>query len=354
MTRTRKIINWTLTLAITSSMIWVLASNKTAMDEEAIAASKSSLYIPVETTTLQHAPMTNTFNAGGTLQAVHELKLLSETQGRITRIFHNEGEKLKKGDIIVKVDDELLRANMSLLEVNYEKCLKDYERMQNLNAGNAISKNQLEQSRLAYKKAEADLISIRRRVADTEVKAPIKGTLNKDYYEEGSLLSPGIPVCDIVDISRLKAVLKLTEEEIMQVSGGDTVSISIPSAKATPYRGVITTIAVKGDASMKFDVEIEFNNTSSILKAGMYANVTFTGNNTHPVWLIPRAAITGSIKMPEVFIAQGEKAEKRKITTGRIMDDKVEVTGGLDATDALIVKGQLNLTDGRRIKIMNQ
>ncbi len=330
-----------------------LTSNKQAIQEEATLASQTIGEIPVQVKTPEMGKINQQVVTTGTISANEELVVLSESQGKVKKVNCSVGDRVRKGDVLIEIDDEIIAANVLVAEANWEQQKKDIERMERLAEGNAIAKHDLEQARIGLKKAEADLIQTRKALRDTKIKAPISGTINKRMVEFGQFVAGGMPVCEIVNTAKLKIWTKVPEKDIFKLNKGQEVTITIPAIPGKTFAGKINSIGEKADKSMKFEAEVILNNPEGTqhLKAGLFAEVSIPVEAAE-TFIIEKAALVGSMKNPSVYVVEGDKAILRDIVIGDNNEKYIEVIGGLNKTELVVVTGQLNIHDGDRVKII--
>jgi RND family efflux transporter MFP subunit len=340
-------------LVLVSLAAYKLNANKEQIRETTELASQTISEIPVKIVAPQTGTINKQISTTGTVSATEELMVLSETQGKVKKIHKNVGDRVQKDEVIIEVDDEVIAANVLVAEANFEQQSKDIERLQRLEQGNAISKHDLEQARIALKKAEADLITARKALRDTKIKAPISGIINKRLVENGQFIAGGMPICEIVNTSKLKIWVKIPEKDIFKLAKGQAVNVTIPSLPGKTFNGKINSIGEKADHAMKFDAEVVMDNHKGEqrLKAGLFSEVLIPVEATETI-LIEKTAITGSMKNPSVFVVESDKAVKKEIITNESDEKFVEVVSGLKEEDRVVVSGQLNLNDGDRVKII--
>ncbi|MEZ5102973.1 MAG: efflux RND transporter periplasmic adaptor subunit [Draconibacterium sp.] len=340
-------------LVLVGLAAYKLNSNKEKIRETTELASQTISEIPVKIVLPQLGTINKQISTTGTVSATEELMVLSETQGKVKKIHKNVGDRVQKDEVIIEVDDETIAANVLVAEANFEQQTKDIERLQRLEQGNAIPKHDLEQARIGLKKAEADLITARKALNDTKIKAPISGIINKRLVENGQFVAGGMPVCEIVNTSKLKIWVKVPEKDIFKLAKGQIVNVAIPSLPGKTFNGKINSIGEKADNAMKFDAEVVMDNQNGEqrLKAGLFSEVLIPVEATETI-LIEKTAITGSMKNPSVFVIEGDKAVMKQIIINESDDKFVEVVNGLKKEDRVVVSGQLNLNDGDRVKII--
>ncbi len=338
-------------IALVALAAYKLNSNKQQIKAETALASQTIGEVPVKVASPQTGSISKQISATGIVSATEELTVLSETQGKVKKICKNVGDPVLKDQVIVEVDDETISANVLVAEANYEQQKKDIERMERLEQGSAIAKHDLEKARIGLKKAEADLITARKALRDTKIKAPISGIVNKRMVENGQFVAGGMPICEIVNTSKLKIWIKIPEKDIFKLKKGQPVNVNIPAFPGKTFSGKINSIGEKADNSMKFDAEVVMDNHDGEqhLKAGLFTEVSIPVEAAQTI-LVEKTAIVGSMKNPSVFVVEGDKAVKKDIVTNESDDKFIEVVSGLKKEDRVVVSGQLNLHDGDRVK----
>ncbi len=333
--------------------VYKLKSNKALIESEIDLAQRKVDKIAVSVDSVHTGILGENIVATGTLEASEVLTVVSETQGKIVSIFKEKGDKVNKDDVIAKVDDEVIAANVLTAEANYSQFEKDIDRLTRLSEENAITKRDLEQANIGLKKAKADLITARKALSNTRIKAPISGYINNDYITTGQFLGGGSPVCEIVNTNSLILNIKVTENEVYKMENGQAVTIHLSAFPDEEFTGHITSIAEKADMAMKFNVEIKLTNDyKTHLRSGLYAEVILPVQSKKHL-LINKMAIVGSMEKPVVYVVENGKAKKREIICGQGNNGYIEVLRGLSKDNVLIVSGQLNINDGDNVRIVN-
>lgn len=330
-----------------------LLFNKKKIDEKARLDGNLET-IPVFVEELKRSSMSGTFESNGTFTAIHELTLMAEGQGRVTQLLFNTGDNVSAGKLLVTLDDELIRSQLSLAEASLVKSKNDLRKYEDLLADDAISSQQVEEVRLGLKKSETDLAALHKQLENASVRAPISGTITKRFIEKGSLVMPGSPIAEIVDVGHLKFIANVAESEAVLISEGQKVTLTSSLFPGVTFEGTVRSIGVKADESRRFPVEVEVaNNPSHRLRAGMFGTAVFSTGTGRESLMIARQAIIGSIKNPRVYVVEGDMAVLRDIRIGTATDKRVEVLDGLREGDRVVISGQINLDDHSRINIVS-
>ncbi|WP_276497218.1 efflux RND transporter periplasmic adaptor subunit [Pontibacter litorisediminis] len=349
----KKVIYILVALVALGAIGYKLMSNKEQMAANAAVAEIKSDAIPVRITEVKQEKLDKSFTAQGNFAPIQSLTLLSETQGQITKVLKRKGDKVKAGELLVQVESNTMAADLATAQTNAEKAKRDLERFENLAEGDAITKRQLEEARLAAKSTQAQLVAARQRLTKTRITAPISGEINEIYVEVGSYLNPGTKLYDIVNVDKLKLKVKASESEVLLINKGDKVTVKANAGAGQEYEGIVTAIAAQADPTLKFDVEVEVQNAANNnLRAGMYGTAYFEVADQRDAMLLPREAIVGSIQNPSVYVVNNGVANTRKVKVGVVTQDKVEVLEGVQPGEKVVQSGQINLREGIKVSVL--
>ena len=354
----KKVLIVLISLVAVGSMAYTLYANKEEMEENAKLADITSDAIPVETTTAERIALNSEVSVNGTFEAISDLVMLSETQGKVVKVYVDKGALVRKGALLAQVENELLQTQVTVAQSNYEKLKSDLARFTKLLESEAVTERQVEDVRLGLMNAEAQYRAAKKRYEDTYIRASTSGSINNDFIQEGAFVAPGARLYEIVDISKLSLEVKLTAREALNVAVGDEVNITSPVYPGISFSGVVTSIAAKADGTLKYAVELQMaNNTEHQLKPGMYATAHFEFEKTQPSLYLNRRALVGSLQNPQVFVVYQDSLDKVRLvdlTVGEVTDNRVEVLKGIDENDRVVLTGQINLTEGTRVRQLNQ
>ena len=182
---------------------------------ETNSPDKKQLYgdVPVSTTIVKKMQLVNNISLVGVVNASNDVNVISEAQGLVMDVKVKVGDNTNVGTVLFQIDDIIMQSNLASADINYLKAKRDFERSETLYQENSISAAQLDLARLGMKAAESQLTLAKKQLSDTKIKAPISGTINKLIVDVGTMVNPGTPVANIVDISTLKVLLNVSRVE---------------------------------------------------------------------------------------------------------------------------------------------
>jgi RND family efflux transporter MFP subunit len=341
-------------IVVLAVILAVLFMNKRKMAVSTANAIKDVYSVSVEKASKK--VISESLSLVGTVSANNDVNIVSEAAGKITGVFVKVGDYKHAGSILFQVDDELKKAAFMSAEANYIKAKKDYERIQSLFSQKASTDSQLDAARLGAAVAEAQYITAKRQLNDTQIKTPISGYVTSRNIDLGSMVqgpSSGTLVANIVDISRVKVKLNVSEKDAFVLKTGDRVSVTTDVYSGVTFKGRIESIGAKGDDAHTYPIEITITNEQNHpLKAGMFARVEFTTLNNRNVIVIPRNALVGSIRNPQVFVVENGATKLRNLTVGNESGTSVEVLQGLMEGEDVVVSGQNNIEDNTKVTVL--
>ncbi len=347
----KRVTSFLIAVAIVAAMIVVLLLNKKANQQKTELASLVSTAIPVQLDVVVEEAFTTQFTSNGVLEPIKELSYVSDVAGRVVRIAVEKGDRVQKGQTLVQVDDEMLKADYAASESAYKALKTDYERFSTSKESGGVSAQQLDNIRTQLIAAESRLVSSKRRLADATVKAPIAGYINERYIEVGAYLNPGTRLFDLVDDSKFKLKCTVTEAQVLQIKKGQSVSVTCDAFPDQSYTGILSFIGKKVGAGLNYPVEIILPSGKELM-SGLYVSAQFGSQRQQKGLLIPRNAVSGSVKSASVYVVEAGIAHRHNVIIGSLVGSRVEVTKGLQAGDSIVVAGLIDVSDG--VNVVNR
>ncbi|TCN60949.1 efflux RND transporter periplasmic adaptor subunit [Flavobacterium circumlabens] len=352
----KTIITIVIIIAALGVIGYVLNNNKKENKAKTDIVAEKNAAVSVKVAAVKTEEISLSFVANGNFEPIQELTFSAEKSGKVISVLAKEGDYVRVGQTLLTVRGDVINVSAQQAQAVYQNAKADYARYENAFKTGGVTKQQLDQAKLALTNAQSSLTQANINVGDTKVKAPINGFINKKYIEPGSILAgmPATALFDIVNVSKLKLKVTVNESQVASLKLGNTVNITASVYPDKTFSGKITFIAAKADESLNFPVEIEIaNNSDNDLKAGMYGTANFgSKQQKQNLMVVPRNAFVGSVSSNEIFVVEKGIAKLRKVTAGRILGDQVEIINGLSDGETVIVTGQINLQDGNTVEII--
>lgn len=354
-----KIIVAVVSVAVVALIAIKLMSNKKAMVTKTEAALQSEQFdvIPVKAAMVTKQNVESQIRQSGVFKARQELKLAAEAQGQIVKMYVKKGDIIRKGQMIASIDNAAVQSELATAHAQLEKAKKDAERYANAEKAGGVSALQAEEYFLKVQNAETNIAAIKQRLANYQLTAPMAGIVNEIFTEQGSFVTVGKEIIDLVDLTTMSLVVDLEQGELIKnIKIGKKVSVTTDVYGEKVFPGQVKAVNVKSDLSQKFQVEVGVGNSFEFpILSGMYGYAAFDSATNNPqVLTIPRAALIGSVKDAQVYLVNSNNTVSLKsINIGRTIGNDVEVNGGLTEGEKVVVSGQINLAEGRKVSVNN-
>jgi membrane fusion protein, multidrug efflux system len=281
--------------------------------------------------------------SGGTLKPDEEVDLSFETSGKIVGINFTEGTRVKKGDLLAKINDLPLQAQFEKLQAQLKMSEAKEFRQRSLLDKDAISQESYDQVQTDVQSLRADINLIKARISETELRAPFDGSIGLRYLSEGSFATPSTKIAKLIKISPLKIEFSIPEKYAAEIKIGYPIDFRIEGIDQV-FNASVYAVDPKVDVDMRTVVlRALYPNRNEELKAGRYAEITLQMSHKNDAIAIPTEALIPEMEGEKVFVYSKGKAQSVKVITGLRTESKIQITQGLKFGDTLITSGIMQL-----------
>lgn len=348
----RKYILITIVIFLIALMVYQLSSNKKELNAKNNPKPVPEVTIPVKTAQAVLKKLEINLVKTGSLAPFIEANVLATTSGTIKRLSFTLGDQVKQGQVLAVLDTRLLELDLLKSETNVAKLRNDVQTYEELLAGQAATREKVNELKQSYSDATNLSNQIRRQISDANIKSPTSGVVSTKLVEQGMYVNAGAEIATIVNLSKTKVQVQLTETEVYQIRLGQPVKITTDVYKGKAFNGTVSFISPQADETRSYQTEILISNSGNeILRSGTFVCADFTKKTNQELLLIPRDAITESIQNASVYVVDAGKVRLQQIETGREYAGQVAVTSGLKVGEAVVVSGQINLKDGTKVSV---
>lgn len=291
----------------------------------------------------------------GIVESNEIVKVSAEIPGRLLNIYVENGDRVRKGQLIAKVDVEDIQKSLEEVETSYDLAKDLFERQERLWKKNIGSEMQYLSAKNNKERLEKGIASINHQLKKANIYAPSSGVVDNKNIEAGEMVSPGFPLFLIMNTSKMKVTADVPETYLSTVKYGDMISIKIPALNIDT-EGKISRIGNKiNTANRTFSIEIKLNNHKNVLKPNLLALVLLNDYSEDDAIVIPSELIQHEISgKPFVMLAKKDKenfiSKKTYIKTGEEYNGQSVIIEGLMVEDLLINKGARSLSDNEFIE----
>ncbi len=313
--------------------------------------------ILVTTLPVQRMDFKHYVNLQGTVQADDMVAATSEVAGRILDLKVQEGDNVKRGQLIAKLDLEAVKKQMLELGTSLSLAKTVYERQKRLWDQNIGSEIQFLEAKNSVERLEKNLDLLRLQLSKEEVYAPISGEVETVMVHAGEIASPGMPIVQILNTNKLKVVAEIPETYLGDVRKGEKVKVRIPALNEERELSVTQIGNVINAANRTFDIEMKVPGNSTTLKPNLLVEVLVNDFTAKEAVAIPLEVVQQEVGGKDfVYITmegpEGLTAKKVYVTTGESYEGNILITQGLNGDEVLIMEGARGLTDNTPVKVV--
>jgi len=282
----------------------------------------------------------------GTLLPDEEVELSFETSGKITGIYFSEGTKIKKGELMAKINDKPLQAQLLKLQAQRKLISdKEFRERQLLDRG-ATSRESYDQIATEMQVVDADIILTQALIAETELRAPFDGIVGLRMISEGSYATTQTKIVRLVKISPLKIEFSVSERYAGEIEPGFPVTFEVDGVSQT-FSANVYAVDPKIDVNTRMIVvRALYPNRDEELKPGRFVSVTAQLSEISHAMSIPTEAVIPEMEGEKVFVYRNGKAEQRRVSIGLRTESHIQIRSGLDFGDTLLTSATLQLRQG--------
>lgn len=307
--------------------------------------------LPVNGTVAKPSYLTSGIRSAGSLLANEEVDIVSKVPGKVTGVFFREGSRVKKGDLLVKIYDEDLQAQLRRSEIQEKLLAEKLERQRVLLEKDAVSRESFDQLQTDYNVILADMNLLKVRIAETEVRAPFDGVIGFRYVSEGSYVQPSVKIAHLIDPSTLKLQFAISEKYISEDLMGKRISFET-EGYGDEFFATVYAIDYRIDETTRtIGLRARYNNRDGRLVPGMFASLTLITDEKQNAIQVPTESIVPEMNEKKIWVVKNGRAILVPVVTGTRTATMIEVLSGLSAGDTVLTTGLMQLRDNMPVRV---
>jgi membrane fusion protein, multidrug efflux system len=343
----------TLLVAITGIIISIsLNSCKNTDGKDAKAGAGGRPPVAVNAFIARTENITSTVNASGTLVSNEEIEIRPELSARIVKLNFTEGASVSKGQLLVKLDDADLQAQLKKLQAQQLLTQKNVDRLAELLKINGVSKQEYDVAQTQQKAYDADIEAIRVQIQKAEIRAPFNGQIGLTNISEGAYVTPQTIITMLQQVSPLKVDFSIPEKYSQMLKNGSNLHFTVDGFKDTFTAAVYASEPKIEVDTRNIKVRARTPNTTNKLLPGMFANVSLGIQSRTNAVMVPTQALVPVARGKQIILVKGGKASFVPVETGLRNADLVEITKGVLPGDTIVITGLMQLRPNGDVKIV--
>jgi membrane fusion protein, multidrug efflux system len=310
--------------------------------------------VVVEATRVSPVKLPQALTTVGSLRSDETVMIRPEIAGRISQIAFREGDRVAKGQVLVKLDDSVQKADLDKARANLVLSKTKYERSVDLRAKGFLSSQAQEESENNLQVAKADAELMQARLDKTAIRAPFAGTIGLRAVSVGDYVKEGQDIVNLESLDPLKVDFKVPELALPLLHGQQTLQVTLDALPDRAYEGKVLAINPLIDANGRsIVIRAQVRNKDGRLRPGMFARVRLFTSGSKDALVVPEEALFPVGDDKYVYKVVDGKATRQKIEIGQRAEGRVEVVNGLAADDVVVTAGVIKLREGVAVNVAN-
>ncbi len=309
--------------------------------------------VRVITLTLEPQTLKDTINLPAMVVPYENLWVKAEVPGLVVNVPVKEGQLVKKGEILAELDDRDYRSRLERIEANYQLALSDRDRIAELVRKRIAAATELDKMEARLKDLSAQLKEAQLALSRTKIRSPISGRLNEVPTEIGDRMAVDKPVAQILQSEKVKVTVGVPESDVNAVFDLSEADVIIEALDKRRVIGKKIFLSRQPrDLARLYDLELAVENPDDRILPGMFARVELVKHVFENALIVPLYAVITQGNESFVYVEKNNKAEKRWVKVGILSGWQIQVTGGLEPGERVIVVGHRLLDDGQTVDVI--
>jgi membrane fusion protein (multidrug efflux system) len=298
-------------------------------------------------------PIAETLALVGTLAANEFIEVKSEIDGTIAEILFEEGQPVKKGDLLIRLDESKLSASLAEAEANLKLSTATFERAQELNQQKLIPQQEFDQAASTFQANKATAELRRQLLREARIHAPFAGVAGSRTISSGQVISKNTVLTWLVDLSVIKAEFNVPERFLSEVKAGQPVQLSVAAYPKQRFKGEVYFLAPQVDSNTRtLLMKARIPNPEHQLKPGMFANLDLTLTLRDKATVIPESALLSQGNRTSVFVIDSNShAQMRPVKVGLRIPNQIEILSGLEPGERVVAEGLQKVRPGGAVQV---
>lgn len=318
--------------------------------------SQQRLALQINAIALKQQSLSDQIISTGSTIPDEEVNLSFESSGKIVNIYFNEGTHVKQGDLLAKINDKPLQAQLKKLEAQIPLAKERVFRQGTLLQKDAVSQEAYEQVTTEYEMLMAEIELVKANILQTELRAPFNGIIGLRFVSEGAYATPSTVIANLTKISPLKIEFSIPESYATDISNGTPITFYMEASDGMIQRYRANVYAVEGKVDITtrtLKVRALYPNTDGSILPGRYLSVEVTKREIKDAIAVPSEAIIPEMGKNIVYLYKNGEAWPTEIIAGLRTESQVQVLDGLQVGDTVITTGVMQLRTGMKVEIDN-
>ena len=316
-------------------------------DEDETAA------VPVEVVVPHRGNIDAVYSGTAPIEAFDDAVVIAKVAGEIREILVEEGDDVRAGQVLLRLDGDRLRLEMQQAEANLAKLEREYRRNVDLREKGLLSAGDFEKIQYEMEALRASYDLAKLEYGYTEIRAPIAGVVSRRFVKAGNTIDVNAPTFEITSLEPLVSYLHVPEREYRRIGKGQPATIEVDAVSGVRFDATVARVSPVVDPQTgTFKITVEVSDETRRLKPGMFGRISIVYDRRENALQIPRSAVLEDADASSVFVVVDDTAERRAVTLGYGNRGYVEVIDGIGDDDRVVSLGHTGLKNGAKVAVI--
>ncbi len=339
--------------ALVASLALIGAATSGCSGAHSESAESVERLSAVEATAVSRSDVSSRYTAGSTLTARETATVVARSQGVVSEVLVEEGDRVAAGQLLARVDDERLRLEIRRIEAGVTRLGAELARSQSMLDRGMTSTEEHERLRFEHQAEQAALNLAKLESEHSAIRAPFDGVITLRHARRGQLLKVHAAAFEMANFDHLQARFDVPEAVAVKITAGAPVTLTLDALSGRSVAAHVARVSPEVDsATGTVAVTVDVDGKDEMLRPGMFVRTWMALDTVADAMVIPRRALINERGRSLVFVVEDGQVYRREVHLGIEQDESVEVLSGIDASAMVVITGQSTLRDGESVDVI--
>lgn len=347
----KKILGGLIVFAVLAALAYPKVSPLFSGEENSAAQQNGESALKVDAIKIQPTAIQDKIFSTGSILANEEVELRSEVSGKITDIYLEEGKAVTKNQLLIKINDSELKAQLQRAQFRLDLAQERERRQQQLLQKGGISQEDYDATLNEVNVLKSEVRLIQAQIDKTEIKAPFEGRVGLKYVSDGSYISPTTRIASLQNINPVKLDFSVPERYVNRVRVGDKIAFTVQGTDKV-FEGEIYAIEPKIESQTRtLQLRARSNNDEGLLVPGAFADLELILETVEDALMVPSISLVPELQGQKVYLYRNGSVVEQRVKTGIRTADRVQIIEGIQQGDTVLTTGLLQVRDGMPVEL---
>lgn len=347
----KKVLGGIIVIAVLAALAYPKVKPLFSGEQNSATQSNRDSALKVDAIEIQPTLIQDKIFSTGSILANEEVELRSEVSGKITDIYLQEGKTVKKNQLLIKINDSELKAQLQRAQFRLDLAKERERRQQQLLLKGGISQEDYDATLNEVNVLKSEVQLIKAQIDKTEIRAPFEGRVGLKYVSDGSYISPTTRIASLQNINPVKLDFSVPERYVNRVKVGDKLTFTVQGTDKD-FEGEIYAIEPKIESQTRtLQLRARSNNDEGFLVPGAFADLELILKTLDDALMVPSISLVPELQGQKLYLYKNGSVVEQRVKTGIRTADRVQIVEGIQQGDTVLTTGLLQVREGMQVEL---